>query len=724
MAPTAVYLCCAFAIAGFFLASQSPLPVGWVFAGLVWAAIAIAGYPLLPRSGQRRFSSRIWLWAAIALYAAGFWFYLRLPTPSAIDISRWADQGSGVLVGTISDRPRLQAQGQSFTLTAQTWSPNPSETTLKLPPSQGLQGQVAVRLTAVAEGLQPGQTVVLEGELRSLQALRNPAGFDRQRYLQRQSVFSEFRGQLLKEDNPPFWSLEPVRRRILAAFQQGLGKEQSSALAALSFGNGLARLPGTLPEDFLRCGLAHATAASGFQVALLLGLTLACCRSLSPRWQAAIGTLTLISFLGIAGSSASLLRAFLMGEVQLWALLRQRSPQTLPTLLLVATALLLWQPLWIEDLGFQFSFLATLGLIVSVQPITDRLDWLPPRLAVLIAVPLAATIWTLPLQLHAFGTLSPYAIPANVLVTPLLAILGIGGVWAGLLSLIWLPLGSVAAWLLGAPLWLLISIVSAIANLPGATWATGQIAMVVVLLCYLSYALLLTWPRLRRRWRSLAVALIAIVLLPGLAQAATQQEILFLSSDGPLAVVRDRGQVGLVCGASDRSLRWDLQPYLEQQGINQLDWVLQLSDRCTVQEQWPIRQIFSSQSLQPGQAIQWPNLKLQWLSRTPNLWQLSWQGEQWLWLFQRGSDRWSLRDLPPLPSQAWLWSASDRLPRGWLPSIQIKGWISSSTTPTSLQSSDASTRQPDGRTRHQAWRWTPNGSLQSAIAQTSRPGLL
>lgn len=717
---TAVYLCCAFAIAGFFLASQSPLPVGWVLAGLVWAAIAVSFYPLLPRSWQRRFQPRIWVLAAAILYLAGFWFYLRLPQPSLLDVSRWADQGTGVLVGTISDRPRLQTNGQSFTLTAQTWSPNPSETELKLPPSQGLQGQVAVRLTSAVDSLQPGQTVVLEGELRSLQAPRNPAGFDRQRYLQRQSVFSEFRGQLLKEDNPPRWALEPVRRRILMAFQQGLGEEQGSALAAVSFGNGLARLPGDLPEAFQRCGLAHATAASGFQIALLLGLTLACCRRLAPRWQALIGTLMLVSFLGIAGASASLWRAFLMGEVQLWALLQQRSPRTLPTLLLVATVLLVWQPLWIEDLGFQFSFLATLGLLVSVRPITHRLDWLPPRLATLIAVPLAATIWTLPLQLHAFGTLSPYAIPANVLVTPLLAILGIGGVWAGLLSLIWLPLGSAAAWLLAVPLWLLTSLVSAIASLPGATWAIGQIALGVVLLCYLSYSLLLLLPQLRRRWRSLTVALLAIVLLPGLAQAATQQEILFLSSDGPLALIRDRGQVGLVCGASDRSVRWDLQPYLEQQGINQLDWVLQLSDRCTAPEQFSSRQVFSTQTLQPGQSLQWPNLQLQWLSRTPNLWQLSWQGEQWLWLFQRGSDRWDVRDLPPLPSRAWLWSATDRLPQGWDRSLQVQGWISGSLTPTARETG----RQPDGRTRHQAQRWQPGQAIQPAIAQTSRPGLL
>lgn len=38
-----------------------------------------------------------------------------------------------------------------------------------------------------------------------------------------------------------------------------------------------------------------------------------------------------------------------------------------------------------------------------LNPLIKRLDWLPPAIAYLIAVPIAAFIWTLPLQLRFFG---------------------------------------------------------------------------------------------------------------------------------------------------------------------------------------------------------------------------------------------------------------------------------------------------------------------------------
>ena len=46
----------------------------------------------------------------------------------------------------------------------------------------------------------------------------------------------------------------------------------------------------------------------------------------------------------------------------------------------------------IWDFGFEFSFLATLGLLVTVPPIMETLNWLPPLLNSAFAVPIAAYI--------------------------------------------------------------------------------------------------------------------------------------------------------------------------------------------------------------------------------------------------------------------------------------------------------------------------------------------
>jgi competence protein ComEC len=85
-----------------------------------------------------------------------------------------------------------------------------------------------------------------------------------------------------------------------------------------------------------------------------------------------------------------------MGCGALIGLVVQRKRKPLNSLLIAATLLLLFNPVWIWDIGFELSFLATLGLMVTVQPLIKRLDWLPPAIASLVAVPITASIWTLP----------------------------------------------------------------------------------------------------------------------------------------------------------------------------------------------------------------------------------------------------------------------------------------------------------------------------------------
>ncbi|MCZ0902100.1 ComEC/Rec2 family competence protein, partial [Microcoleus sp. HI-ES] len=95
--------------------------------------------------------------------------------------------------------------------------------------------------------------------------------------------------------------------------------------------------------------------------------------------------------------------AALMGFGTLFALVLNRQVKPLGLLLIAATILLLVNPLWIWDLGFQLSFLATLGLIVTTPPLMAKLDWMPPAIASIVVVPIAASVWVLPLLLYVFS---------------------------------------------------------------------------------------------------------------------------------------------------------------------------------------------------------------------------------------------------------------------------------------------------------------------------------
>ena len=141
-----------------------------------------------------------------------------------------------------------------------------------------------------------------------------------------------------------------------------------------------------------------------------------------------------------------------MGAAVLVAIVAEKTVKPIGSLLFASVLLLIWNPLWIWDLGFQLSALATLGLLVTSEPLQKYLDWLPSPIAAAFATPIAAYIWVLPLQLYAFGLVSPYSIPANVLTTVLISIISLGGMVSALLAAIVPKLGSLSAGLLHYPI--------------------------------------------------------------------------------------------------------------------------------------------------------------------------------------------------------------------------------------------------------------------------------
>ncbi|NJO86406.1 MAG: ComEC/Rec2 family competence protein, partial [Synechococcaceae cyanobacterium RM1_1_27] len=141
----------------------------------------------------------------------------------------------------------------------------------------------------------------------------------------------------------------------------------------------------------------------------------------------------------MTGFSPPVVRAALMGAASAVLLVDPKLQgrirlQPAGVLLAVAVLLLIFNPNWIGNLSFQLSFMATLGLMVGIQPLQKRLDWLPPGLALPIAISLSAQVWTLPLQLYVFGSFSTYSLVANLLTLPLIIVLctvGFWGLWGG-----------------------------------------------------------------------------------------------------------------------------------------------------------------------------------------------------------------------------------------------------------------------------------------------------
>lgn len=592
--------------------------------GLVAAIVPWGGLVLLvagigcgfgvPRKWRSGPSRRLWFMAGAVGLVASLYLQLRQPQPGTDDISRFippadlpAAQAIVVVEGRVETVPRItRSQKARFWLQVTQLYGAESKT------SQLGAGEARGRLYVTvpllqATGLRPGQRVDILGKLSKPMPATNPGAFDFQEYLAQQGSFASFRGERLETLEPeqtPRWGLWWVQQRILQSQTSSLGSPEGPLVSSMVLGSRAVDLPYDIQDQFRRVGLAHALAASGFQTSLILGVVLALTRRFSGKVQFTIGTLCLGLFVGLAGLQPAVLRAAVMGMGALVALVMKRKTKPLGSLLLAAVFLLLMNPLWIWDLGFQLSFLATMGLMVTVQPLTQRLDWLPSAIAPLLAVPIAAYAWTLPLQLYAFGVVSPYSIPVNVLTTPLISLLSLGGIVSALAAVCWFPAGSALAWLLDYPTQLLVGLVEAANQWWGNSYATGTIPLITLVVLYGLIGLAWLQPWWQRRWWVALILGVALVLVPTGYARATMLQVTVLATQGePVMVVQDGGRTGVINSGDARTVNFTLLPFLQKEGVNEVDWAIASDPPDPIREGWeailqqlPIRYFYETRS--------------------------------------------------------------------------------------------------------------------------------
>jgi competence protein ComEC len=596
----------------------------WIF-GSIWLVVGAIAFWSIPRVWRSPLNPRIWLVASLIGFCGSVYFQVRLPQPGAADISRMllvqdlpgaVDVQQFKVTGTIVTAPKLtQNQKLKFELDAHQVSGLSGTGQVLIEPRQ-VKGRMYVTLDrkgmvaiAPSRDFFPGRKVTVTGSLYQPQSAKNPGGFDFQQYLLRQGIFAGLNGtqiELGRSQRPSLlWTMQ---QRIIETQVKGLGNNAGLLVSAMVMGTGSVDVPQDISEQFRKVGLAHALAASGFQVSLLLEKVMQLTQRSRPGMQFGLGLGTLIGYIGLTGIQASVFRAGWMGVAVLIGRTLDRKVNPFGALLFSAVMLLLWNPLWIWDLGFQFSFAATIGLLVTVPALMKRLDWLPTAIASLVAVPLAAYIWTLPIQLHVFGIVSPYSILINVLSSLLISCVSLGGMLTSLVGVVSPEVGSLLTKVLYVPTIGLIKLAAVGSKLPGANYAVGAIALWQVFALYGLYGLI-GWTSQQqskwkwKQWEPFSCAFcVALIVVPVWHSAQSLMQVTMLETSGsPVFVVQARGKVGLINSGTDKDVQFVVLPFLRHQGVNQVDWAiapaLTLTDVVAWQkvlDEVPVRRFYNS----------------------------------------------------------------------------------------------------------------------------------
>jgi ComEC/Rec2-related protein len=236
-------------------------------------------------------------------------------------------------------------------------------------------------------------------------------------------------------------------------------------------------------------GTAHLIVPSGFKVTIVASIILSCTKWLQtshlrryiPGWHANSGRWlqTTLVITGIAlytilsGAGAAALRSGIMGSLLVLAPRIGRIYNIYTALAFSALIMSMQDPTVLWDVGFQLSFLGTLGIVLFTPFIERHLHFLSHLpggsiIAENCAVTLAAELATLPIFAITFQQISFIAPLANVLTVPLLGILIILGLLICLLGSIALPLAAVVGWIVWPLLWYTSQIITYCASLPYA----------------------------------------------------------------------------------------------------------------------------------------------------------------------------------------------------------------------------------------------------------------
>ncbi len=271
------------------------------------------------------------------------------------------------------------------------------------------------------------------------------------------------------------WSIPiALKERAVANLRSSLPEPHSSIAAAILLGEKRGISSGWQVK-LSAAGIRHVTAVSGLHVTVAAAIATALFAGLGRRRSALFVIVIIFLFVLMTGMQSSAIRAGLMGGCLVVAGLVGRMSSSHRNVLLVASLMLLFNPLLLKhDIGFQLSFLAVIGIIHLSPSIGKRLGFLPPIARDVTAMSLSAYIFTLPVALHHFGQASLVFPATNLLIVPILHVLMIFGLAFVFLSFVFAPFASVIA----IPLWILLSyligVVSIFSGLPWSSVAVGS----------------------------------------------------------------------------------------------------------------------------------------------------------------------------------------------------------------------------------------------------------
>lgn len=349
---------------------------------------------------------------------------------------------------------------------------------------------------------------------------------------------------------------ERLRIYFSHIIDNNLNIQDASLAKALLIGD-KSSLEKTIKQDFSNTGAMHVLAVSGLHIGIILSILLFILQLFS-KWiskQKAflIAVILLWFYAFITGLSPSILRATFLFTILAYSKSFSKNNNSINSLFFSAFILLLVNPLYIYDIGFQLSYAAMLGIFLFYTPIYNIFS-LKNRYIDLLwkgtALGISAQLFTFPLTTFYFHQFPNYFMLTNLgLIVITGFILGIG-VFSLLFNNVWY-LNKLLFYIFSLSLFLLLKIISSISSLPYAVAFGFNFSYLEVLFLYFSLFILYTYHKNRKYQFVIVLSFLSIISYIEYQRFSnlSKDEICFFNSPKPIFIIKNGNQA--ICFYND-----------------------------------------------------------------------------------------------------------------------------------------------------------------------------
>ena len=295
-----------------------------------------------------------------------------------------------------------------------------------------------------------GNIIYLKDKIVLHQKPKNPDQFDYGNYLKNKSIFAQiFVKPLAYKVSPEldkniFYYANEIRNRILKNLKKdGFKNDELNVVAALILGQ-KQDLSTEILQDYQLAGAVHILSVSGLHVGYLLLLL----NFLTGRFpknfkfnilKLAIILISLWGFAVLAGLSPSVVRSVCMFSILAIGMHLKQKTNIYNTLFISMFFILLFEPAFLFDVGFQLSY-AAVFFIIWLYPILSNI-WTSKYKIIkyfgsIMAISFAAQMGTLPISLYYFHQFSGLFMITNLVVLPVLGFIMILGIFVMFLAVL------------------------------------------------------------------------------------------------------------------------------------------------------------------------------------------------------------------------------------------------------------------------------------------------